>query len=141
MKTVCIFFIFLLADAKEKILVQAKLGDTANFTWSYAKFASPIISVGPFSGGMMTSIIGYFEKSKAEMNPNLSNELRSRYEFVGNVVAKSVSLLLKNVGKEDNNTQFAISITTTTRIHQEISMLQIVGESVIYFVVCIILIF
>ena len=138
MKTVCIFFIFLLADAKEKILVQAKLGDTANFTWSYAKFTSPTIYVGPFSGGRMTSIIGYFEKSKAEMNPNLSNELRSRYEFVGNVIAKSVSLLLKNVGKEDNSTEFAISITTTTRIHQEISMLQIVGESVIYFVVCII---
>ena len=132
------FFAFLLADAKEKKVIQAKLGDTANFTWSYAKFTSPVIKVGPSLRGRMTSILGYFENSKAEINPNLSNDLRSRYEFVGNVLAKSVSLLLKNVGKDDNSTEFKISITTPSRIHEEIATLEIVGECVLY---CYVLIF
>lgn len=118
--------LFISADAKEKKVIQAKLGDTANFTWSYAKFTSPVIKVGPSLRGRMTSILGYFENSKAEINPNLSNDLRSRYEFVGNVLAKSVSLLLKNVGKDDNSTEFKISITTPSRIHEEIATLEIV---------------
>ena len=118
-------------------VVQAMIGATANFTWSYAHMVKNDIinniAVGPFKDGNLVYTVARSTLSKVELNPKLLEEFRGRVEFKVDEMGKSATFLYKNVRKEDDNRRFGVSIDTRTTIHNLFSKLEIVGESCLCF--------
>ena len=129
-----ICFVFLPADAKKIGLVQAKLGDTANFTWSYKQVIEQYgkiskIKLGPYQNGKFTGILGAIIDSKAVLNPNLPAEFKGRVDFINNDLTKSATFLYKDIKTGDDNRIFGIDVSANKGNSPILSELQIVGES------------
>ena len=126
--------VFLPADVEGSNFVQAKLGDTANFTWSYKHVIEKYgelssIKVGPFKDGTLTAIIGAIINSKAALNPKLPEEFKGRVDFMNNDRTKSATFLYKDIKRADDNRKFGIDISAAKGTSFIVSRLQIVGES------------
>ena len=115
-------------------VVQAKVGDTANFTWSFASSvgygAVSKVTLGPWQSNKMSYLIGMYSDSKVILNPNLSEkeEFRDRVQFSVDIEKGTATFLYKNIQESDADKVFGVEVYTLKEFYQFNSKLEIVGK-------------
>lgn len=115
--------------------MQAKVGDTAIFTWSYAQYLGRAtlerITLGTLdpSKTLINRILALKQKNgKPMVNPNIEPEYKGRVAFTVDESSQTVQFSLKDVKNIDNGKYFGIDVVTSESMHILGKMLEIVGE-------------